>query len=238
MCVSEQASEIEESTRERVLNLVVQRGPVRAADLASELALTSAAIRRHLIALESEGQIRVRPESPLHPRGRGRPAKRYIATAEARPRLDDGYSRVALMAIEQLRDRLGDEAVEQFADRRADEMVGRYRQAVEAAGQDPADRARMLADLLSADGYAASTRPVGANLAIQLCQGHCPVHAIAAQYPQMCESETRAFSELLGVHVQRLATLAGGEHVCTTHVPPGVPQVSTPSHHDDMEGNS
>jgi hypothetical protein len=27
------------------------------------------------------------------------------------------------------------------------------------------------------------------------------------------------FSRLLGVHVQRLATLAHGEHVCTTHVP-------------------
>jgi predicted ArsR family transcriptional regulator len=42
---------------------------------------------------------------------------------------------------------------------------------------------------------------------------------VAAEFPQLCEAETEAFSRLLGVHVQRLATLAHGDHVCTTHVP-------------------
>ncbi len=236
--MSHVVSEPETTTRDRVLNLVVQRGPIRAAELAAELQLTSAAIRRHLTALEEEGQITVRPEAPAQPRGRGRPAKRYIATTAAHTKLPEGYSRAAVMAIEQLRDQLGEDAVEEFADRRADELVRKYRQGVESVGTDPVRRADALADLLSKDGYAASTRPVGDGLAVQLCQGHCPIHEIAAHYPQMCESETRAFSELLGVHVQRLATLAGGEHVCTTHVPPGVPHVPTPSpDRDDMEGN-
>ncbi|MDP9219241.1 MAG: transcriptional regulator, partial [Actinomycetota bacterium] len=35
----------------------------------------------------------------------------------------------------------------------------------------------------------------------------------------LCEAETEAFARLLGGHVQRLATLAHGEHVCTTYVP-------------------
>lgn len=236
--MSAQAAEADVTTRDRVLTLVVQRGPIRAAELAAELQLTSAAIRRHLSALESEGQITVRPEASTTPRGRGRPAKRYIATNTAHTNLPEGYSRAALMAIEQLQENLGPQAVEAFADRRADEMVQRYRSVVDAAGAEPAARAAALARALNADGYAASTRPVGENLAIQLCQGHCPVHEIASQYPQMCESETRAFSELLGVHVQRLATLAGGEHVCTTHVPPAVPTVPTPSlPREDMEGN-
>ena len=34
-----------------------------------------------------------------------------------------------------------------------------------------------------------------------------------------CEAERESFSRLLGVHVQRLATLAQGDHVCTTFVP-------------------
>ena len=33
------------------------------------------------------------------------------------------------------------------------------------------------------------------------------------------EAETQAFHRLLNVHVQRLATLAGGEHVCTLTIP-------------------
>ena len=42
---------------------------------------------------------------------------------------------------------------------------------------------------------------------------------VAERFPQLCEAETEVFARLLGVHVQRLATLAGGAHVCTTHVP-------------------
>jgi hypothetical protein len=47
------------------------------------------------------------------------------------------------------------------------------------------------------------------------------VQHVATEFPAFCEAETDAFSRLLGVHVQRLATLAGGHHVCTTFVPTG-----------------
>jgi predicted ArsR family transcriptional regulator len=42
---------------------------------------------------------------------------------------------------------------------------------------------------------------------------------VATAFPQLCEAETEAFAELLGSHVQRLATIAHGDHVCTTSVP-------------------
>ena len=215
--------DVETNTRERVLRLVVEQGPVQAADLAGTLNLTSAAIRRHLSALEAEEQIRVQPEVVRGARGRGRPAKRYIATSAAHTNLGDSYSRLAVQAIEQLRRSNGAEAVDEFAEQHARELVSRYRDRVAAVGSDPEARTAVLAELLSQDGYAATSRPVGANLAVQLCQGHCPVQDIANVFPQLCEAETRAFSELLGVHVQRLATLASGEHVCTTHVPVTIP---------------
>ena len=34
----------------------------------------------------------------------------------------------------------------------------------------------------------------------------------------MCEAETEAFGRLLGTPVQRLATIAHGDGICTTHV--------------------
>lgn len=42
---------------------------------------------------------------------------------------------------------------------------------------------------------------------------------VAAEFPAICEEETKAFSELTGVHVTRLATIAKGNSVCTTLVP-------------------
>jgi len=44
---------------------------------------------------------------------------------------------------------------------------------------------------------------------------------VAEQFPQLCEAETQAFARLLGTHVQRLATIAHGDGVCTTFVPTG-----------------
>jgi predicted ArsR family transcriptional regulator len=73
---------------------------------------------------------------------------------------------------------------------------------------------------LTSDGYAASVRGGAQATGVQLCQGHCPVQHVAREFPELCEAETDVFSRLLGVHVQRLATLAHGDHVCTTHVPP------------------
>ena len=42
---------------------------------------------------------------------------------------------------------------------------------------------------------------------------------MAEQFPELCEAETEVFARLLGTHVQRLATIAHGDGVCTTYVP-------------------
>jgi predicted ArsR family transcriptional regulator len=75
----------------------------------------------------------------------------------------------------------------------------------------------LLAEALSADGYAATTSEQGTG--VQLCQHHCPVQHVAAEFPQLCDAETAAISRLLDVHVQRLATIAHGDGVCTTFIP-------------------
>ena len=42
---------------------------------------------------------------------------------------------------------------------------------------------------------------------------------MAEKFPELCEAETEVFARLLGTHVQRLATIAHGDGVCTTYVP-------------------
>jgi predicted ArsR family transcriptional regulator len=53
----------------------------------------------------------------------------------------------------------------------------------------------------------------------ELCQHHCPIAHVAAEFPQLCEAETEALSKVLGTHVQRLATIGHGDGVCTTFIP-------------------
>ena len=73
---------------------------------------------------------------------------------------------------------------------------------------------------LTKAGYAATTTPVSGPIhGVQLCQHHCPVSHVAEEFPELCETEREAFAEVLGTHVQRLATIINGDCACTTHVP-------------------
>lgn len=205
----------DETTRERVLGLIVSAGPVTALEIAERLGVTSAGIRRHLIHLDEAGYI-AEHEVPGHlDRGRGRPARAYVATAEGQRAIGGAYANVAVDALAFLRATGG-----------LDDFVARESRRLEdalASSVDPSapldERVRALADALSERGYAASTRPLPGGFALQLCQGHCPVQAVAEAAPEWCEEETRVLARVLGVHVQRLSTLAGGAYVCTTNIP-------------------
>jgi predicted ArsR family transcriptional regulator len=200
-------------TRLAVARLLMEQGPVTAAAVAAELELTEPAVRRHLDALIADGEAEARRQPSARPRGRGRPAKEYVLTDAGRVRFGHGYDDLASSALRFLAEQAGSDAVDAFARKRVLDLIGGARE--EITGAD--DRADALARVLTARGYAAQTRQAG--FGVQLCQHHCPVAHVAAEFPELCEAETKAFSELLGTHVQRLATIARGDAACTTHVP-------------------
>ena len=131
------------------------------------------------------------------------------------------YSRYLAATAPHLEKVGGPAAIEDFATTNVAAREAGYAAALTAT--DPAARVQQLADALTDDGFVASVRPVPGTQMVQLCQGHCPVQHVAARYPQLCDAEIAAFSRLLGTHVQRLSTLAGGAHVCTTNIPVGPP---------------
>lgn len=204
------------STRNRVARSILDHGPSTVAALAERLGLTQAAVRRHLDALVSGDVVEAREQRVYGARTRGRPAKVFALTDCGRDAFDQSYDALAADALRWIQERFGgDEAVVAFARARIAEQATVYREAIEAAA--PEERTEVLARALSADGYAATARsaPVGE----QLCQHHCPVAHVAEKFPQLCEAETEIFSQLLGTHVQRLATIAHGDGVCTTFIP-------------------
>jgi predicted ArsR family transcriptional regulator len=203
-------------TRQSVARLLLEQGPVTASVVAEALGLSPAAVRRHLDALVVDGEVCTRDAPRRGRRGRGRPAKLFQLTESGRARFGHAYDDLAVAALRFLAEHGGDEAVRAFAERRVALLVDRHRAAV-MARRGTGERAQALASALTREGYAASTREVGAGE--QLCQHHCPVAHVAAEFPQLCETETAAFAELLGTHVQRLATIARGDAACTTHVP-------------------
>ncbi len=197
------------STRQKVLDLLLEHGSMTAAQLASELGLTTAGVRRHLAILDESNQITSREEGG--PRGRGRPARHYLLTSEGRRSFGQAYDDLALSAISELVAAAGPEALDRLANKRFAALEADFRR---RRAEDPgADPAQLLADALNAAGYFASTDEGG-----ELCQHHCPVANVAEQFPQLCEAETHVFSRLLGIDVSRLATIASGDVACRVHL--------------------
>jgi len=208
----------ERGTRARIARLILENGPVTAAGLSTRLGLTPAAVRRHLDNLLASGLIETRSARRPVSRGRGRPAKLFAITDAGRSAFEHTYDDLATSALRFLAAVAGPEAVAEFARRQVADLERRYRPVMESAGDG---KVAALAEALSADGYAASATSAPAQAAgggEQLCQHHCPVAHVAAEFPQLCEAETEAFARLLGTPVQRLATIAHGDGICTTHV--------------------
>jgi predicted ArsR family transcriptional regulator len=215
----------DQPTRQRVVRSILVDGPSTAAALAARLDLTAAAVRRHLDQLLEEGIVEAREPRSHLTRGRGRPAKLFALTEAGREGFDQQYDDLAVLALRFLDETGGDAAVREFATRRVAFIEERFGDVQVANPQlDPAE---VLARVFTDEGYAAATRdvPVGQ----QLCQQHCPVSHVAHEFPQLCEAETEAIGRVLGRHVQRLATIAHGDGVCTTCIPGTTQQVSTGS---------
>jgi predicted ArsR family transcriptional regulator len=208
-------------TRDRVARTILENGPSTAADLAVRLDLTPAAVRRHLDHLMVEGVVESREQKVYGARGRGRPAKVFALTETGRDSFDQQYDDLAVQAMRFLSETQGEEAVVEFARRRV-AFVGRDYAAITQLDPELTP-AEALAKVFTQNGYAASVRdlaPVnGISVGEQLCQQHCPVSHVAHEFPQLCEAETEAIAAVLGTHVQRLATIAHGDGVCTTCIP-------------------
>jgi len=217
-------------TRGQVARLILELGPCTAATLGGRLSLTPAAIRRHLDTLIADGMIEMRTARSYGNRGRGRPAKVFVVTDAGRSAFEHAYDDLATSALRFIEQTYGKQAVADFARRQVSELERRYATVFSKAAlakEDLAARVTALADALSADGYAAAGGPAPTigpiNSSVQpngqqICQHHCPVAHVAAEFPQLCEAETEAFGRLLGAPVRRLATIAHGDGICTTHV--------------------
>ena len=210
-------SEPDARTRDQVARAILETGPATAVDLASRMGMTPAGIRRHLDALVSDGILTSRePYQSTALRGRGRPARVFLMTDQGRENFEHSYDDLAVSALKFIASSDNNLSIKSFADQRASEMESRARARIDQQSSLAA-KSSALATFLTDEGFASDV--TAGPMGDQLCQHHCPVAHVATQFPELCEAETQALSRLLGTHVQRLATIAHGDGVCTTFIP-------------------
>lgn len=197
----------------------VQRRACTAADLAAEIGISTAAVRRHLQVLEADGLLSRRSE---HTGDTGRPSDRWSLTTRGRRLFADRSAEFADELLAHIEQRFGRRAVMEFLKDRNARQADRYAADLEDES-DPTVRAERLAEALSADGFAAAVVPSDDGRRLTLLQNHCAIEGIAKEHPEICAHEAALFTRVLGtpeipIKVSRRDTIATGAHACVCHI--------------------
>lgn len=225
--------EIMTETRERVARQILTEGPISASDLAKNFQVSSVAMRRLLDALEAADLIRgdeQAPFGPAKPKGRGRPARVFSITEKGRDYFESAYDKVANDAVEFINEIAGKDGIVEFAKRRSEKLAQKFQ--IFIKNSDPLEnKVKSLKEQLTREGYLASVQnEMGPTQTLLLCQHHCPIGHVATEHPEFCEAETKMFSQLLGVNVTRLSTMATGGEVCTSLISKSTPNARKVAH--------
>jgi predicted ArsR family transcriptional regulator len=208
----------EDKTRDLLVRAILENGPATAATLARRLKITPAGIRRHLDSLVEGGVLTARDpyQRSTSTRGRGRPSKVFVLTDTGREKFEHSYDDLAVSVLKFI-SKDGDRTqIIDFAKQRAADITKEATPKIESK-KNLHEKSKALVSFLTDAGFAANLHSQG--IGEELCQNHCPIAHVAAEFPELCEAETEAFSEILGTHVQRLATIGRGDGVCTTFIP-------------------
>lgn len=197
--------------RGAVLVALKRSQPVTAKELAAQFALTPNALRRHLKALEAEGVVQFRREV----RGVGGPVYAYSLSEAGEKLFPRAYEAALTAALEVVRQEQGAAGVARLFERQWSALAEQVEPSL--AAQPLAERARILAELVSAHGYMAEAT-MRSPTEGTIREHNCALRGVAEQFPEVCDAEARFFEQVLGAEVERQSHMLAGCNVCEYHV--------------------
>ena len=197
--------------RAELLVALKKRQPLTAHELGAQFGLTANALRRHLKGLEEADLVRYRPEV----RGVGAPVYAYSLSEAGEALFPRSYEPTLEAALETVAQECGPDGIRRVFTRRWQNQLGDSLPTL--AALPAAERAQLLAELLSAEGYMAEAAMASPSRA-ELKVFNCGLHGVAGRFPEACEAEVKFLEQALGATLERRGHIAGGCNACTYHV--------------------
>ncbi|MCW5878771.1 MAG: ArsR family transcriptional regulator [Anaerolineales bacterium] len=183
-----------QSTRQRILDHLEQRGPASPKQLAQAFGMSPANLRRHLSILQARGLVQAIALRPLA--GRGRPEQVFTLTITAQP---EGLENLTHALLRQLGDSPRAAQVRQLAAN----LVS-----TDNLPTGPARRLVTAMQRLTPLGYKPhwEARPQGPEVVL----GRCPYANLVAEHPALCRMDKEVLEQLLGQPVEQVSKLQPG----------------------------
>jgi len=215
-------STISQTSDERLLELLAQRGALGIAELAEAMSVTATAIRQRLSRLMEQELV----EREATNVGRGRPSHRYSLTEKARRRAGSNFADLAIVLWDEVR-AIKDVSIRRgLLERLAQSMARLYQH--EFTSDAPADRFETLRRLFderripllvesppsSDSGSEADPNHEKNRTLPVLTVVDCPYPDLAAKDRGVCAMEKMLFAELLQSPVRLAACRLDGHDCC------------------------
>jgi len=181
--------------------------PLTARELAERFGVTPNALRRHLDALEEAGVVHHRREV----RGVGGPVYAYSLSVSGEALFPRAYASALVTALEAVRERQGIDAVVELFSRQWTALAEEAKP--ELARLPLSERAQLLAELLTSQGYMAESES-GAEGGATIREHNCAIRAVAERFPEVCAAEAAFIADVLGAAVERRGRIVDGCNAC------------------------
>ena len=203
------------STRDAVLDLLIERGELDAGQLATTLGITVQAMRRHLRSLADDGLI----EASTSINGPGRPSNRWCLTTQGRDRFPNAADRFAIGLLDSMRACLPETTLKALMDQQAEQKAAAYR--AQLGDVSLAERLETLVALRRGEGYVTICSRDADGISWLLQEMHCSVQRIAEEFPAVCDQELLLIRRTVqDCTVERVHWRLEGGHACGFRITP------------------
>ena len=195
------------STRMEVLELLRRKGRSSAESIATDLGVSTNAIRQHLTNLEREGFVVSRPERS----GRGRPALRFALTERADAVFPKRYGQLATMVLQEVQDMGGPEALDEVFAR----VAARHAEAIEHEMKhlDFDQKMHRIVAWIGRAGTLAEQSETAEGVKVTI--HNCPFRNTALKFPQVCSITPQLISRLTGAAVSQAESIHRRDPYCS-----------------------
>lgn len=190
-----------------VLELIRRKRGCSAETIASDLGVTTNAVRQHLTNLERDGFVVSHPERS----GRGRPALLFSLTERADSVFPKRYGQLATMVLQEVQEMGGPEALDEIFAR----VAARHARGIEheLEGLDFDEKLHRVVAWIGRAGTLAeqSETPEGVQVTIH----NCPFRNTALKFPQVCTITPQLITRLLGAPVSQADSIHRRDPYCS-----------------------
>lgn len=194
------------STREKILETLLENPRSTIADLAKVVSINSISVRHHLTSLLAEGLVQ--DEEERH--GVGRPRMVYSLSQKGLERFPNHYFELTSRLLDQMKESLPPAVINKFFTDIAENMIKDFDKSTENFSTE--EKLNYIKELLQKQGFSVSWKKENAQYMIY--ETGCPYFHISQTHPEVCSVGHTLISKVMDIPVSKVSCVLNGDSIC------------------------